>query len=163
MPSRTLRYAPDSATPPRDVPVSADAERPLLDVLRVELGVRSASRGCQDGSCGACRALLDGALVSSCRVPWADVRDGATVETYESLAGDPAAARAVEAFAEERPTRCRMCVGALGVTAVAIARRARLPGADEAERESVVEESLTGATCMCTGRGSWRRALSRGE
>ena len=44
----------------------------------------------------------------------------AKLETYETLEGDPAAARAVAAFAAERPTRCRMCVGALGVTVAAV-------------------------------------------
>ena len=135
--------------------VEAEAGRPLLDVLRSELGLRSASRGCQDGSCGACRVLVDGALVASCRLAWGEVRDGARLEIYEDLARDPAAARAVDAFAEERPSRCRMCVGALGVTAVAIAREGGKRGAD------AVEEALEGATCMCTGRGSWRRALSK--
>ena len=106
--SRTLRYG-DS-----DVPVTAEETRPLLDVLRGELGVRSISRACQDGSCGACRVLLDGVLSASCRVPWGDVPEGARVETYEQLASDPDAARAVDAFADERPSRCRMCVGALG-------------------------------------------------
>jgi hypothetical protein len=47
-----------------------------------------------------------------------------------------------------------MCVGALGVTAHAIAR-SPLP------KEEAIEESLVAATCLCTGRGSWRRALSK--
>jgi aerobic-type carbon monoxide dehydrogenase small subunit (CoxS/CutS family) len=141
-----------------DVVVDADETRPLLEVLRSELGVRSASRGCQDGSCGACRVLLDGALVSSCNARWGDVRDGAKLETYEDVALDPAAIRAVEAFGVERPTRCKMCVGALGVTAVAVARTNAV---DPEGREDAVEAALVGATCMCTGRGSWRRALSK--
>jgi aerobic-type carbon monoxide dehydrogenase small subunit (CoxS/CutS family) len=135
------------------VTVDADASRSLLDVLRAELGVRSASKACADGTCGACRVLLDGKLTASCLVSWGDISEGAQVETYETLSSDPAAARAVEAFASERPTRCRMCVGALGVTAVSIAR-SELPRAD------AIDAALEQATCMCTGRGSWRRALS---
>jgi aerobic-type carbon monoxide dehydrogenase small subunit (CoxS/CutS family) len=97
--------------------------------------------------------LVDGALVSSCLVAWSDVRDGAFIETFEALGADPAARRAVDAFESERPTRCKLCVGALGVTACAIAR-------SSAPREQAIDEALVGATCMCTGRGSWRRALS---
>jgi aerobic-type carbon monoxide dehydrogenase small subunit (CoxS/CutS family) len=93
--------------------------------------------------------------VSSCLVAWEDVRDGARIETYEELAADEAVKRAVDAFEAERPTRCRMCVGALGVTACAIAANV----ASGAARESAIEEALIGATCLCTGRGSWRRAL----
>jgi aerobic-type carbon monoxide dehydrogenase small subunit (CoxS/CutS family) len=150
MPPRTLHRGPS------DVVVDADDARPLLDVLRAELRVRSAARGCQDGTCGSCRVLLDGRIVASCTVAWSEVRDGARIETYEDVALDPAAVRAVEAFGHERPTRCKMCVGALGVTAVAIAR---VP--ERVERAAAIEEALATATCMCTGRGSWRRALSK--
>ncbi len=114
--------------------------------------MKSVSRACEDGSCGACRVLVDGALTASCGVRWGDVREGARLDTYETLASEPAAVRAVDAFERERPTRCRMCVGALGVTAVAIARSAE-------PREAAIEGALRDATCMCTGRGSWRRAL----
>lgn len=129
--------------------MDAHALDKLLDVLRRERGVRSASRGCQDGTCGACRVLVDGNVVNSCSVTWSEVPENARIEAYEDLEKDPAAARAVKAFLKERPTRCRLCVGALGVTAVAISRK-RLE----------VDEAIGEATCMCTGRGSWRRALT---
>ena len=134
-------------------PLSYAEDATLLEVLRGGLAVKSATHGCDDGSCGACRVLLDGQLVPSCRVAWRDVRDEAIVETYEDLADDPAAMRAVGAFEHERPTRCRLCVGALGVTAVALARSGR------AGRTAAVEDLLADATCVCTGRGSLRRAL----
>jgi carbon-monoxide dehydrogenase small subunit len=147
--TRTVQYAG------AHVAIDAPPEASLLEIARRELGVRSASAPstCDDGRCGACRLIVDGQLKSACRVRWADVRDGATVEAYEQLAEDEAAARAVDAFAAERPTRCRMCIGALGVTAVALARAGK-------EGDPVaVEETLATATCMCTGRGSLRRAL----
>jgi aerobic-type carbon monoxide dehydrogenase small subunit (CoxS/CutS family) len=149
--SRTLRYGG------KEIAVEGEPDCALLDLLRSELGVRSAARGCQDGACGACRVIVEGELLASCRVRWSDVKDGARIETYEELAADPAATRAVDAFAAERPTRCKMCVGALGVTAVAIARASARSGA----REEAIEDALREATCMCTGRGSWRRALSK--
>ncbi len=121
----------------------------LLDVLRRELGVRSANRACQDGTCGACRVLVNGTLVNSCSITWGELPEGARIESYEDVEKDPAAVRAVSAFLKERPTRCRLCVGALGVTAVAISRNAL-----------EVDEAIGEATCMCTGRGSWRRALT---
>ena len=135
--------------------LTCDEQASLLDVVRGRLGVRSASRGCEDGACGACRVLLNGAVVNACRVRWAEVPEGATIESFEDLAEDPAAARAVAAFAHERPTRCSLCVGGLGVTAVSLSRQGH-------SRDAVaVEEVLQTATCMCTGRGSWRRALMR--
>jgi aerobic-type carbon monoxide dehydrogenase small subunit (CoxS/CutS family) len=155
---RTLGYgvAP-GASPVPSASIEAEDGAALLDVIRAELGVRSAARGCSDGSCGACRVLLGGELVASCERAWRDVPDGAVLETYETLEQDPDAARAVDAFAAERPTRCRMCVGALGVTAVAIAAIVRRG----TPRDEAVERALARATCQCTGRGSWRRALAK--
>jgi aerobic-type carbon monoxide dehydrogenase small subunit (CoxS/CutS family) len=145
---RTIRY--DG----REIAIEALESQPLLEVLRAELGVRSASRACTDGSCGACRVLLDGELRPSCRVLFGELRDGVRLETYETLARHPAAERAVAAFNAERPTRCRMCIGALGVTAVSVAESG-LP------QSEAIEGALADATCLCTGRGSWRRALSK--
>ncbi len=137
-------------------PLTGREDASLLDVLREELQIRSASRGCSDFSCGACRVLLDGSLVSACSILWRDVRPNAQIETYEDIATDPAAERAVTAFDAERSTRCRLCVGALGVTAVALSR------AGKSGNPESVQDALVGATCMCTGRGSLRRALLRG-
>jgi len=131
-----------------------DETATLLDAVRQGLGVTSASKGCEDGSCGACRVLLDGELVNACRFAWGDVPAEARVETYEELEASPAATRAVQAFHAERPTRCALCVGALGVTAVALDRAGKSGDPD------AIEVTLAHATCMCTGRGSWRRALS---
>ncbi len=160
MAPRVLRFGPDLAGAGARV-IDADPSRTLLDVLRSELGVRSAARGCQDGSCGSCRVLLDGALVPSCQLAWGDVKDGAFVETY-GRRSPPIRPRAGPwtHSQKERPTRCRMCVGALGVTAVAIAR-SLAPESPEGAKDDAIEGALRTATCMCTGRGSWRRALSK--
>lgn len=121
--------------------------------------MKSVIVGCADRGCGSCRVVLDGALVASCSVRLADVAEGATVLTASSFATTAAAQAAVAAFAVERPTRCQMCVGALGVTASVLARDL----ASGANRDARVDELLRDATCMCTGRGSWRRALASVE
>ena len=99
--SSTTRTPRAPAAAARRSPPSP-ASSSLLEVLRAR-GVRSASRGCQDGSCGACRVLVDGELVSSCLVAWGDVKEGARIETYEEVASEEAVKRAVEAFEAERP------------------------------------------------------------
>jgi aerobic-type carbon monoxide dehydrogenase small subunit (CoxS/CutS family) len=136
------------------VVVEADDDATLLEIARNELGVRSASRACTDGTCGACRLLIDDQIVASCRRTWDTVAEGAHIESYEDVLADPAADAAVTTFEAERPTRCRMCVGALGVTAVALARSGKAADND------AIAHTLETATCMCTGRGSWRRALA---
>jgi len=133
--------------------VDADDDATLLDVVQDFLVCHSASKGCVDGLCGACRVLLNGRVTNSCRVFWRDVSEGAEVLTYEDVSGDPAVIAAIGAFEDELPTRCSRCVGGLGVTAFALAGKGKLPD------EDAVEQTLASATCMCTGRASLRRAL----
>ena len=141
----------------RPCTVTLDGRTPFLDVVRGPLGIQSAARGCGNGLCGACRVLVEGEPVNACSVTLDEIPDGARVEGYEDVSTDPAAVAAVAAFTAERPTRCTLCVPAIGVTAVSLARHGQSRDAD------AVDRSLEGAACMCTGRGSLRRALLRGE
>jgi aerobic-type carbon monoxide dehydrogenase small subunit (CoxS/CutS family) len=146
--TRRLRYAGESRT------IAASAGASLIDVAYDELDVRSSTRACANGRCGSCRLLLDGARVKACELPWQDVPEGALLEAYETMKRHPAVKLAVAAFTRERPTRCRMCVGALAVTARSLA-----DGADASDE--AIDAALADVTCMCTGRGSLRRALER--
>jgi len=83
----------------------------------------------------------------------ADVPDGARVEGFEDVCLEPAAVTAVLAFTAERPTRCTLCVPAIGVTAAALARHG------QSGDERAIDSALETAACMCTGRASLRRAL----
>lgn len=44
----------------------ADAERPLLDVLREDFKLTGTKYGCGEGQCGACTVLVDGVPMRSC-------------------------------------------------------------------------------------------------
>jgi aerobic carbon-monoxide dehydrogenase small subunit len=131
---------------------SEAAGETLLEGLRRE-GVASLRRGCADGTCGACKVLLDGVLVRSCVTMVSQVAFGALLETFEDLKDEPAAELAVSAFDAERATRCRLCVPALALTAVDLARRGLARDSD------AIRERLASAHCQCTGRGSLMRAL----
>jgi aerobic-type carbon monoxide dehydrogenase small subunit (CoxS/CutS family) len=132
--------------------LSAAPDAVLIDVLRRH-GRKSVVFGCSDGTCGGCRVLVDDALVLACKTPFASVADGAKVESYEDLSASVEARRVLARFEQERPTRCQLCVGALGVAAEYIERRGY--------SEALLDQTLQGASCKCTGRGSLRRALTR--
>ena len=122
-------------------------------VLRRELNLKSVLHGCESGTCGACRILVDGKLVASCTLPFSSVRDGSALETAEALGTCPRARAVVEAFLVERNTRCALCVGGLAVTAEHLDR------AGCAHDDVAVDNALASASCACTGRGSLKRAL----
>ena len=62
----------------------------LLDVLRDQLDLTGAKRGCDRGECGSCTVLLDGMPVYSCQILAMQVgsRGIVTIEGLEGLAGD---------------------------------------------------------------------------
>ncbi len=133
--------------------VTSEAEESVLTVIRAKIPARSLVKGCHTGTCGSCRVLVNGEIVTSCLTPWREMPETFVLELYEDVSADLASVAVVHEFDKERPTRCRMCVGALGITAVAMSRKGQ-SGVEEA-----VDQAIENATCMCTGRGSWRRAL----
>jgi aerobic-type carbon monoxide dehydrogenase small subunit (CoxS/CutS family) len=130
------------------------ADEPVVTVLR-RYGRKSVLAGCSDHSCGACRILLGGALVTTCDMRFDSLSEGAHIETYEDVQDRKEPKRVLALFERDRPTRCQLCVGALGVAAEYIDR--------SGYSASALDESVRGASCKCTGRGSLRRALTRDE
>src|SRR4051794_10263260 len=66
-----------------------DTRTSLLDLLREQLDLTGAKKGCDHGQCGACTVLIDGRRVNSC-LTLAVTLDGAEVTTVEGLAADGA-------------------------------------------------------------------------
>ncbi|MDX1513334.1 MAG: 2Fe-2S iron-sulfur cluster-binding protein, partial [Gammaproteobacteria bacterium] len=66
------------------VSVSAEAQTPLLWVIREHLGLTGTKFGCGAGLCGACTVHLNGRPVRACMTPLSGVA-GASVTTIEGL------------------------------------------------------------------------------
>ena len=49
--------------------VYVEPDTPLLYVLRNDLGLKGAKFACGLEQCGACKVLIDGEAVPSCRIP----------------------------------------------------------------------------------------------
>ena len=64
------------------VGVGAAPEKPLLYVLREDLGLTGTKYGCGIGECGSCMVHLDGEAVQSCQLSLAEVR-GKRITTIE--------------------------------------------------------------------------------
>ena len=65
--------------------IDSAPDRPLLDVLREDLGLTGCKIGCGEGECGACTVLLGGRAVRSCITP-VGFALGQPVLTVEGLA-----------------------------------------------------------------------------
>jgi xanthine dehydrogenase molybdenum-binding subunit len=136
-------------------PVSARFERgdSALDVLRDALGATCLKRGCGQGSCGACTALIDGRARPTC-VLQAERLAGRTVLTTAGL--DPTERDLlVRAFTEEGGFQCGYCTPGL------VLRTRALLDADPAPDRAAIRRALGPHVCRCTGWQGVIRAIER--
>ena len=66
----------------------ADADTPLLWVLREQLGLTGTKYGCGIALCGACTVHIDGVATRSCSVPAVSVKATQKITTIEGLSKD---------------------------------------------------------------------------
>jgi aerobic carbon-monoxide dehydrogenase small subunit len=116
----------------------------LLDVLREELRLTGTKEGCGEGECGACAVLLDGELVNSCLVPFAQAV-GAEIKTIEGVADGERLSAVQQAFIEHGGAQCGICTP--GMILAVESLLARNPRPAEAE----IRAALAGNLCRCTG------------
>ncbi|WP_419992824.1 (2Fe-2S)-binding protein [Streptomyces boninensis] len=131
----------------RHHPLSVEPWRSLADVLRRELALTGTTVGCDQGTCGSCTVLVDGAPVRAC-VLLAVQADGARVETVESLdAGldDGELAPLQQAFADAGALQCGFCTPGFLMLGTELLRRSPSPGDDE------IRGCVAANLCRCTG------------
>lgn len=124
--------------------VETEGDRPLLEVLREELGLTGTKYGCGEGQCRACTVLLDGRAVTSCRMPVSSVA-GKKVVTIEGLAANGRLHRVQQAFVDAQAMQCGYCVPGMVLTAVALLERNPKP------TEAQIIEGMNGNLCRCCG------------
>jgi carbon-monoxide dehydrogenase small subunit len=116
----------------------------LADFLREEQRLTGTHLGCEQGVCGACTILLDGAPARAC-LTFAAACNGAEIRTVEGFGNDLLMARLREAFSAEHALQCGFCTPGMLISAYDVVRR--LPGADEPR----IRRELSGNLCRCTG------------
>ena len=129
--------------------VTADADTPLIYILRNDLKLKGTRFGCGQGVCGCCTVLLDGRSVQSCNTPVSAV-EGRTVTTIEGLGSSSALHPLQEAFIEEQAGQCGYCL--TGIIMGAAALLSRNPSPTDAQIRSELDIHL----CRC---GSYDRIL----
>jgi carbon-monoxide dehydrogenase small subunit len=116
----------------------------LLYTLRERLDLPGSKNACEQGECGSCSVLLDGALVCACLVLAAQA-EGHEVVTVEGLAGADGLHPVQEAFVEAGAVQCGFCTPGLVVAVADLLRHNPEPTDHE------VREALSGNLCRCTG------------
>lgn len=118
----------------------------LLFVLRERAGLPGAKGACEQGECGSCTVVMDGAAVCSCLVLAASAIDSEIV-TVEGLGGDGALSDVQRAFLEEGGVQCGFCTPGFIVAVHHLLEQN--PSPDDHE----IREALSGNICRCTGYG----------
>jgi carbon-monoxide dehydrogenase small subunit len=121
-----------------------EAHQPLLRVLRDDLDLTGARRGCESGYCGACTVLLNGQPVHSCSV-LAVTAQGKEITTIEGLATEGQLHPLQEAFVAHGAIQCGYCSPGFILAAKALLDTEPHPD------PVAVRRWLTGNICRCTG------------
>ena len=116
----------------------------LLTVLREELGLTGAKRGCNQGVCGACTVMIDDEPMRGCLSLALNCADR-NITTVEGLAPTTSLAPVQQALAESNAVQCGFCTPGMLMTAHALLRRNTPLSIDD------VRAGLSGNLCRCSG------------
>jgi len=137
----------------RRVDVKADADTPLLWVIREHLKLTGTKFGCGVAQCGACTVHINGEPARSCSVLLQDVA-GKQVTTIEGLS--PNGAHPLQkAWVAEQVPQCGYCQSGQIMQAAALLKTNPKPS-----REQIVEH-MDGNICRCGTYGRIVRAIQR--
>ncbi len=131
------------------VSLDVDPGRPLLWVLRYDLGLTGTKYGCGEGHCGACTVLVEGSATRSCLLRVGAVA-GKEVTTIEGLAQGGKLHPVQQAFAEHDALQCGYCTPGMILNAVSLLHNIPRPS------RSQIIEHMEGNLCRC---GTYKRII----
>jgi nicotinate dehydrogenase subunit A len=137
----------------REVGVTADADTPLLDILRNHLGLLGTKFGCGLEQCGCCMVLIDGRPEKSCGKGVATVA-GTEITTVEGLGTPDHPHPLQQAFLDEQAGQCGYCLSGVLISAKALIDRNRAPSRRE------IAEALDENICRCGSHARILRAVA---
>jgi isoquinoline 1-oxidoreductase alpha subunit len=143
----TIRFSVNGKT----VEVKAEADTPLLWVIRDEIGLTGTKFGCGMALCGACTVHLDGVAVRSCQTPVSAVA-GKKVATVESLSPNNTHPLQKAWIAHDVP-QCGYCQSGQLMSAAALLRSNPHPNDDE------IDAAMSGNLCRCGTYGRIKAAI----
>ena len=130
----------------RNYDVQAEANTPLLWVLREQVGLTGTKYGCGVAACGACSVHVNGELQRSCVVPLSSVKPADKIVTIEGLSAT-SAHPVQRAWAEHDVPQCGYCQSGQIMAAAALLAKNRNPS----DRD--IDQAMTNI-CRC---GTYQR------
>lgn len=134
--------------------IETDAGKPLLWVLRDDLGLVGTKYGCGRGLCGACTVHVDGIAMRSCVLPAATAA-GRQITTIEGLSRGHELHPLQQAWIEEDVPQCGYCQAGQIMSAAALLQRNPTPTAEE------TDAAMSGNLCRCGTYLRIRRAIRK--
>ncbi|MGB1283841.1 MAG: (2Fe-2S)-binding protein [Polaribacter sp.] len=136
----------------KSVSVNADADTPLLWVLRDELNMVGTKFGCGIAQCGACTIHVDGTAVRSCQLQIENATDF-EITTIEGLSED-GNHPLQEAWKELDVPQCGYCQAGQIMTAAALLEENSNPSQEE------IREAMHGNLCRCASYNRIEKAVA---
>ena len=136
----------------RAVAVDADADTPLLWVVREQLGLTGTKYGCGIAMCGACTVHVDGTAVRSCSFPLSAAA-GRRITTIEGLSKNRSHAVQKAWIAEQVP-QCGYCQSGMIMAVAALLEVNPNPG------DAEIDAAITNI-CRCGTYQRIRQAVHR--
>lgn len=133
--------------------VDVPDDKPLLWVLREDIGLTGTKYGCGIAQCGVCTVHLDGRPIRSCVLAVSAVGDRAitTVEGVES----PEALAIRSAWRELDVVQCGYCQSGQMMSATALLESNPAPSDDD------IDSAMRGNLCRCATYHRIRAAIHR--
>ncbi|MBO3696905.1 (2Fe-2S)-binding protein [Roseivirga sp. E12] len=137
----------------KSLSVEAEANTPLLWILRDELKMKGTKFGCGIGQCGACTVHLNGNAARSCSLPISSISN-ADIVTIEGLSEDGSHPVQV-AWMEENVPQCGYCQAGQMMSASAFLSKVENPSEED------VHQWMSGNICRCGTYPRIKKAIFR--
>jgi isoquinoline 1-oxidoreductase alpha subunit len=126
--------------------VSAEADTPLLWVIREHVGLTGTKYGCGIAQCGACSVHFNGEVQRSCQIPLGQITESDVIVTIEGLSSNTSHP-VQKAWAAVDVPQCGYCQSGQIMAAAALLKKNPKP------TDKDIDEAMTNI-CRC---GTYQR------
>lgn len=89
--------------------IQAEPSKPLLWIIRENIGLTGSKYGCGAGVCGACSVLINGQVQRSCVLTIDNLPKNANIQTIESLSQEDSFQPLKQAWEKHQVPQCGWC------------------------------------------------------